>query len=436
MCAQDIVQVRHRAPWAICTPLEWQVHVSLKGALMAKRSGKHIDASLSVWPQAFPLVAFSLMLRPLVTSVGPVLPEIRSELGLSATQASLLTVLPAICFAIGAFYTPRLLTKLSPNRAATLALFLMLIGGNVRLVSNVNILLIGTVVCASGAAIGNILGGLIARRDFPKRIGLVMGLYVGAMSISSSTAARISFPLSQYYGTWKVSLGVWANMSVIVLLIWVISQRGHQDNRPMATRSSYRHIAKNKMAWWLVIYFGFQSTNFYALAGWLPTILRDAGIDPAQAGVMVSLMILLGVPAGVIVPPLAARSKSQRGIVCAVVGVSAIGLCGVLLAPTLAPWVWATCLGLGVGSSFPLALTLAVTKSDSNDAARDLSSFMQSWGYIISAIGPFALGALRDATGSWTVAVSALLVGTGVQLIAGLVVAGPGHIHVAQVKAV
>ena len=148
------------------------------------------------------------------------------------------------------------------------------------------------------------------------------------------------------------------------------------------------------------------------------------------SGLMVSLMILLGVPAGIVVPMLAARSNSQRGMVIGIVVFGLAGLSGVMLAPTLAPWVWVTLLGLSVGSSFPLALTLVVTKSDTTEAARDLNSFMQSWGYVISAIGPFALGALRDATGGWVVAVGALVAGTFLQLIAGLVVAGPGHIHV------
>lgn len=392
----------------------------------------HRKPKAHVVRHALPLILVSLTLRPLTTSVGPVLPEIRKELALTATQASLLTVLPVICFAIGAFLTPRLLTKVSPNRTVAFALFLIFVGGNIRLNQNTNILLLGTIVCGLGAAIGNILGGIVARRDFSHKVGLVMGLYVGAMSVSSSTAAMVSYPLSRHFGTWKVSLGVWTNIALVVLIIWTLTQRRHTQDIPLTSRRSYKYIAKNKMAWWLVIYFGFQSTNFHSLAGWLPTILRDSGVDPTHAGLMTSLMILIGVPTGVVVPMIAAHRKSQRGMVTAIVSISMVGLLGVLLAPTLAPWVWASCLGLGVGSSFPLALTLAVTKSDTTESARDLNAFMQSWGYVISAIGPFALGALRDTYGSWTVALSALIIGTFIQFIAGLVIGGPGHIHVAE----
>lgn len=380
--------------------------------------------------RALPLVAFSMTLRPMVTSVGPVLPEIRSELHMSATQASYLTVLPVICFALGAFLTPRLLTYVSPNHAVALSLGMMFVGGNLRLVSLTSVLLLGTFIAGMGAAIGNVLGGLVARRDFPARVGLVMGLYVGAMSVSSSTAAMISFPISDHFGSWKFALAIWANFAFLVMALWLWTQRGHSDNTPMTSRSSYRYIMRNKMAWWLVLYFGFQSTNFHSLAGWLPTILRDAGIAPASAGAMVSLMILMGVPAGVIVPPIAAKMSSQRILIAAIVAVSLVGLIGVWKAPTLAPWLWVICLGLGVGSSFPIALTMVITKSDSTTAARDLSSFMQSWGYVISAIGPFALGALRDTTGSWSVAMLALIIGTFVQFTAGMVVGGPGHLHV------
>ena len=392
------------------------------------------ESNFHVVGRALPLVLFSLTLRPLVTSVGPVLPEMRSELGMTATQASLLTVLPVVCFAVGAFFVPRMLRWVSPNHAIAVALLLMFIGGTVRLSSIVSVLLIGTGICGIGAAIGNIMGGIVTRRDFAGHVGLVMGLYVGVMSVSSSTAAMISYPLSQRFGGWRASLSVWADLAIGIFLIWTLSQWRHRENKPMQSKSSYRRIARNPSAWWLVLYFGFQSTNFHSLAGWLPSILRDAGIDGTQAGLMVSLMIVLGVPAGVVVPVVAAKSESQRGLVTSIVFVSLVGLVGVMLAPTLAPWAWVSCLGLGVGSSFPLALTLVVTKSDNTNSARDLNSFMQSWGYVISACGPIALGVFRDLTGNWTYAIGALVVGTVVQLIAGLAVAGPGHIHVDEAK--
>ncbi|HLL09323.1 MAG TPA: hypothetical protein VK393_11790, partial [Nocardioidaceae bacterium] len=45
------------------------------------------------------VVSLAVNLRPAVLSVGPVLDEIRTGLGMSATVAGLLTTLPVLCFA-------------------------------------------------------------------------------------------------------------------------------------------------------------------------------------------------------------------------------------------------------------------------------------------------------------------------------------------------
>lgn len=384
--------------------------------------------------QSIPLILFSLTLRPFISAVGPVLPEIRSELGASATQAGILTVVPVLCFATGAFLAPRILRLISPNTSVAISLLLLSIGGFSRLISNFSLLLLGTIICGLGAALGNIVGTLVARRDFSRRLGLVMGLYVGGISASAALAGLIGYPISKHFGSWKYSLGFWAVFSLLVLGIWLLMQRGHSSNESMPSARSYRYLIRNPAAWWLAIYFGFQSTNFHSLAGWLPSILRDSGISATSAGSMTSLMILVGVPTGLIIPIFAARNQSQRFLVTLIVATTLVGLFGVLISPTSLPWLWVFLIGAGIGSSFPLALTITITKSNSPETARDLTSFMQSWGYLISAVGPITLGALRDAFGSWEVALVALIIGTLVQLAAGLIIGGPKDIHVEESK--
>ena len=51
------------------------------------------------------------------------------------------------------------------------------------------------------------------------------------------------------------------------------------------------------------------------------------------------------------------------------------------------------------------------------DVARRLSGTVQSAGYLIGAAGPFVLGALRDATRSWTASLLALLVAVAVMAV-------------------
>ena len=49
-----------------------------------------------------------------------------------------------------------------------------------------------------------------------------------------------------------------------------------------------------------------------------------------------------------------------------------------------------------------------------------LSSLSQSLGYLAAALGPFAVGLLRSASGGWTLPMAALLVTAAAQLAVGM----------------
>jgi CP family cyanate transporter-like MFS transporter len=76
----------------------------------------------------------------------------------------------------------------------------------------------------------------------------------------------------------------------------------------------------------------------------------------------------------------------------------------VVLAPLAAPLLWMTSLGVGQGATIGLALTLIVLRSPDADHAAQLSGMVQSASYLIASTGPFALGAIHDAGGSWSLA--------------------------------
>ena len=54
-------------------------------------------------------------------------------------------------------------------------------------------------------------------------------------------------------------------------------------------------------------------------------------------------------------------------------------------------------------------LTLIGLRARTPDGTAALSGFSQSSGYLLAALGPFAVGALHDATGSWTAPLLLLL---------------------------
>ncbi len=375
-----------------------------------------------------------MTLRPLTTSVGPVLPEIRQDFGLSATAGSLLSTLPILMFGLGALLVPRLLHRVSPNKAITISLLALAIGGNLRLLPFIVVLYLGTIIIGLGVAIGNIVPSLITRRDFPTRIGGVMGMIAGAISFSAAVAALITYPLATQLGSWREALAVWAILPLIIFIIWQFYRTPITKDVPLTTPHNMKALLRNPLAWSLTFYFGFQSVNFHSMNTWLPTILREAGTDPVTAGNQLALLVLIGLPTGLFVPPLAARFTSQVGLCVTFVAIFTVGLVGIYsfaiygLWPA-ATWLWVLLLGIGLGSSFPLALTLVLLRSGSPETSRDLGSFMQGGGYIISATGPLIMGFLRDVTNSWSAAFVALGIALLIQLISGVIVSRPVTIH-------
>jgi CP family cyanate transporter-like MFS transporter len=376
---------------------------------------------------SWPLVAVAFVLRPLVTSLGPVLPEIRADFGLSATAASLLSTLPVLCFGFGAIFVPRLLSHIGPNRAVSWGLLIITIGGTLRVLPNVLAMFIGTTLIGLGVAVGNVTVSIISRRDFASSLGIVMGLTTGGISLTASFAAMMTYPLSQAIGSWRLALFVWAAYSGLTWFAWQIYCRKHRNDLTLGQAPSIFSQLKSKYAWALVFYFGLQSTNFHSLVAWLPSMMRDAGIAPTTAGLLLAYMVLIGVPTGLFVPPIAERSQRHLALVTLLVAAFGFGLLGMYFLPTTGTWLWVTLLGFGLGATFPLILTVVVLRAESPQVARDLTAFMQSGGYLISAIGPLVLGALYDYFQTWSVAYIALGVALIGQQISGWVITHPKH---------
>jgi CP family cyanate transporter-like MFS transporter len=72
------------------------------------------------------------------------------------------------------------------------------------------------------------------------------------------------------------------------------------------------------------------------------------------------------------------------------------------------PALWVVLVGIGMGGIFPLAIVMVSLRTASTTDAASLSAMTQSIGYLVAGTGPFALGMLRDATGTWTASMGVL----------------------------
>ncbi|WP_067793519.1 CynX/NimT family MFS transporter [Actinomadura formosensis] len=381
------------------------------------------------------LVLLTVNLRAAITGIAPVLSDLRDVFGLSDAGAGVLTTLPVLCLGVFAGLAPVVARRFGTEAAIAGSLVLITAGIVLRVAQSPVSLFVGTVLAGAGIAMGNVLMPAVIKRAFPARVGSLTGLAMMLMAASGAVAAGLAVPLAEA-GGWRLALAVWAVPSLAAVLVWgPLAVRGRRaPTAPMAAPREEGSLLRSPTAWYVAAFMGLASLMFYVLMSWLPEIMRDAGFTPAAAGMMVSVMLIVGIPLGFLVPVAAARLRDQRPVVVAVAATMVAGLAGLLLVPS-AGWIWVAVLGLGTGSAFPLAYTLLSLRSPSPSVAAALSGMAQTGGYLLAAAGPFAVGVLHDVTGGWDVPIVLLLALVVPEVLFGLLAARPGVVRPARPQA-
>ncbi|WP_084337217.1 CynX/NimT family MFS transporter [Actinomadura oligospora] len=381
------------------------------------------------------LILLTVNLRAAITGVAPVLSDLKESLHLSGIEVSVLTTLPVLCLGVFASMAPVLARRVGPEVAITVALVLITSGIVLRVVPAQMALFGGTVLAGAGIAMGNVLMPAMIKSAFPRRVGSLTGLMMMLMASSGAIAAGLAVPLDST-GGWRLALAVWAVPSLVGALAWgPLALRTRRDRRsvnaePAADRSAGAEgsLLRSPLAWAVAGFMGLASLMFYVLMSWLPQIMQDHGFAAGEAGAMVSVMMLIGIPLGFAAPVAAARMRRQGALVIVVAATMVLGIGGLLVAPS-AGWLWVAFLGLGTGSAFPLAFTLLNLRSPSPMVAARLSGMAQTAGYLLAGVGPLAVGLLHDLTGGWTISLGLLFVLIVPEVILGLLASRPRFVR-------
>lgn len=355
-------------------------------------------------------------LRIVVTSLGAVLDEVSRDLAMHAAASSFVTTLPVLCFGVIAFAAPWIVRRLGPRAGIAAAVLVLTVGAVVRVIDGPIALVVGTFLACAGIATANVLLPVVVKIDFGHRVGQVTGLYSAVMATGAAVGAGTTVQVSHAVGGWRGGLLVWAALAALALLVWLPNTR--RTKGPRAARASIRPLLSDPVAWAVTVLFATQSLIAYVVMGWLPAIFRDAGLSPSQAGGLLGLSILIGVPLNFAIPVLAGRLRNQSLLAASLTSCSVIGFLGLLVAPLTVPWLWVLLLGVG-GAVFPLNLVLFNLRTSTGPDTAALSATAQGIGYLLAAGGPFLIGLLRELTGSWSVSLLAVLAVLAVQLVAG-----------------
>lgn len=388
------------------------------------------------------LVLAALNLRPGVTSLGPVLEEVRDGLSMSGTLSGVLTSIPAACFALIGSTAPALARRYGAAGAIAVAGTVLTAGLALRPFAADPALFVAlTALSLAGIAIANVLLPGVVKERFPGRVGAMTGLYSMALNVGASSAAAATVPLTEALGgNWRYGLGAWSVLAAMAVPPWLALARRRRPPGAEPVAANNRHdpqnpehpehpqnpqlpprvrLSRNRTAWALTAYFGLQASSAYIIIGWLPQIFRDAGLSAQTAGLLFSGTSLLGVPLSFALSAMAGKLRHQSGIAAAIGACGLAGFTGLWVDPAAAPWLWALLLGVA-NCSFPLALTMIGMRGRDGAAVVRLSGFVQGFGYLLSIPGPVVVGVLYDRSDGWRLPLAFILLLTLVQIAAGL----------------
>ncbi|WP_313431155.1 cyanate transporter [Pseudomonas sp.] len=351
------------------------------------------------------VILLALNLRPILTSIGPLLEPMRASTGLGYQQAALLTALPVLCMGLVPLLQPWLRRWVSEHGGMLAGLGAIALACLWRLQLDSAWALIASAVLAGlgVAVVQGMMPGLV-NRWFPGRLAGTMGLYSAALMCGGGLAAVLGPSISEYFGHWQAGLGLWAIPALLAVLAWaVLRPRAHA---PKLAGAAGGHWFGTRRAWLLALYFGLINGGYTSMVAWLPAYHLEHGGTAQGGGGLVGLMTIFQVCGALGLPLLLRGVADRRPGLWLALSIQLAGFLGLLLAPTLAMGLWVALIGFGLGACFSLSLTLTLEHLQTPAEAGSLAAFVQGIGFIITGIIPYITGWLRDVSGdfqaSWT----------------------------------
>jgi NNP family nitrate/nitrite transporter-like MFS transporter len=349
--------------------------------------------------------------------LGPLAPFIREDLGLSATAVGLMTAIPLLG---GSLFRPILGAigeRIGGTRTGLIGLVLTIVTLAVAwLVASTpaHFIGVGLMLGIAGASFAVALP-LASRWYPPEYQGIALGI-AGAGNSGTLLATLFAPRLAERFG-WQATFGIAILPLAVVLVLFAIIARDSPRPTAPATLRDYRAVLRESdtlsLSWLYSLTFG----GFVGFASFLTTFFHDSyQVSRVDAGDLTTIVVV----AGSLLRPIGGwLSDRVGGYRILVVLLASVGACLAVVAfmPRLSVavavlFVAIGLLGMGNGAVFQLV------PQRFPDRIGIVTGVVGAAGGLGGFFLPFVLGAVRDATGSYT----AGLLGCAAVFVCGTVV--------------
>lgn len=337
------------------------------------------------------------------------------DLGLTGVQAGVLAGAIPLTYIPLSLVSGLVIDRVGPRWAIGLGLLVFGLAGAARGFATgfpsllASTLLVG--VGATGITFG--LPKLVATLFPTRQVGSASTVYVLGSYAGSASAFAVGRPvLGPALGGWR-PVFVWSGLAVVVFaLVWAagtarVTLEPPDDEHTTSVRSfrrdAHRVLSNRNMLLLVAIGVAYLLVN-HGLQGWLVTIFETRGVRPALAGVTTTVLVAGQVVGALSIPTLSDRLSARRPAIVLAGLCVAGGTTALLVSDTVLVVAAGGVLtvGIGLGGVGPLIRAIPVELSDIGPGLTATAvGFVFAVGEVGGFLGPFLVGSLRDATGSF-----------------------------------
>ena len=366
------------------------------------------------------LVGFNL--RSVILAVPPVLPLIQHDLMLSYAATGLLTALPILVLAVGAWPAGFLIEHIGGRACVTVGLLLLGAGTLLRaFLPSAATLFLFTLLLSLGIALGQTAVPVLVRQWFPRHIGLVAALFSDGLILGEAVAAGITVPVMVLFlgrNAWTSTFVFWGIPVVTLLVLWlwlappgqgainraptrsiqppgtlasaITQESGDRKGRPYISRKERTRVS----ALHLGIVIGCGSLIYFGMNAWIASYnqaLHHMDLTPLALATLNAAQI----PSSLLVTLLAQQLAGRRWPFIVAGTICAVSISGWIFTPVSLEVFWAALLGGSSALVFTLGLALPPLLARHDEVAR-LTGISFSLTYAVAFVGPFIGGELWD----------------------------------------